>query len=195
MGDFVDIFDREYLSKLGIRAHTFRAVVREAVSRDVKNIVETGCTRKKDNWEGDGQSTIIWSKFTGYHQGSFATIDIDAEAIDMARELTGGQASWYVCGDSVKELRTNFSNSPIDLLYLDSFDVDMTNAAPAAMHCLFEFCSAKPRLKSGSIVFIDDSPMGPNFEVGGKGAFVANYFKQLGVPPFTMGYQIAWIMP
>lgn len=189
--DFVNRFDAVYLPKLGIRAPTFRAVIREAVSRHVKSIVETGCMRKIDNWDGDGQSTVVWDAYTLWHTGSFITIDIDQEAIELVRNTLKNSGS--IASDSVTELAK--PGPVIDLLYLDSFDVDMSNAAPAAMHCLFEFCAARPRLRPGSIVFIDDSPMGPGFEVGGKGAFVANWFKQIGVAPFTFGYQIAWIMP
>lgn len=190
MTDFVDRFDTVYLPKLGIRSPTFRAVIREAVHRKVGSIVETGTMRKVDNWEGDGQSTIIWADYAKWATVSFQTIDIDQEAIELARQTCPNAGC--VVGDSITKL-SNDKNA-IDLLYLDSFDVDMANAGPAAMHCLFEFCAARPRLHPGSIVFVDDSPMGPD-GVGGKGAFVFNYFKHLGIMPFTWGYQVAWIMP
>lgn len=196
MADFMEFFDKEFLPKLGIRAPTFRAVMREAVSRDVQVIVETGTARQKDNWAGDGQSTIIWNMYAKWNKSRVVTsIDIDEKALQTAQENSCAKEYMnYILGDSVKVL--THQDQMIDLLYLDSFDVDMNNAGPAAMHCLFEFCSAKPLLKSGSIVFIDDSPIaGAEFKVGGKGAFVADYFRQLGVHPFTVGYQIAWIMP
>jgi len=44
-------------------------------------------------------------------------------------------------------------------------------------------------------VFVDDSPMNSTMEVGGKGLYVAQYFRQLGIMPFTFGYQAAWIVP
>lgn len=191
--NWMEIFDRNYLPRLGIRAPTFRAVMREAVSRGLTVIVETGCTRDKDNWEGDGQSTVMWSKYSKYSKGMFTTIDISKEAIELAKEVSGGQADYYICGDSVKEL--TIAKDPIDLLYLDSFDVDMENVKPAAMHCMFEFCAARPRLHPGSIVFIDDTPVGADYSISGKGAYVAEYFKHLGIAPFTWGYQMAWIMP
>lgn len=191
MTDFVDKFDSAFLPKLGIRAPTFRAVIREAVSRKVRSVVETGCMRKEDNWAGDGQSSIIWNDYAKWHQSAFTTIDIDKDAIELVRSVCPEAAS--IVNDSVYELSK--PGLSIDLLYLDSFDVDMANAGPAAMHCMFEFCAARPRLKLGSIVFIDDSPTASDFQVGGKGAYVAQYFKQIGVAPFTYGYQIAWIMP
>jgi hypothetical protein len=33
-------------------------------------IVETGCVRQQDNWEGDGQSTILFDKYAASHPGS-----------------------------------------------------------------------------------------------------------------------------
>lgn len=191
MADYVDVFDLMFLPKLGIRAPTFRAVVREMVSRGVKSIVETGCIRKADNWEGDGQSTMIWSHYINYSKGSFQTIDLDEAACELTRELIPSAA--VAQGDSVQVLTR--SDSVIDLLYLDSYDVDMANPHPAALHCLMEFCSARPRLRSGSIVFIDDSPMGPDFIVGGKGKYLSEYFKQRNILPFTFGYQVAYVMP
>lgn len=196
MADFMEFFDRVYFPQLGIRAPSFRAVMREAMARDIKVVVETGCARQKDNWVGDGQSTLIWGAYTKFVRGSSTSIDIDPEAIKIARESILEKQFYvtFVEGDSVKEL-AKLTNT-VDLLYLDSYDVDMAAPETAAMHCLFEFCSAKPFLKSGSIVFIDDSPIiGPEFSVGGKGKYVAEYFKQLGIHPFTVGYQIAWIMP
>jgi predicted O-methyltransferase YrrM len=191
MTDYVDRFDLAYLPKLGFRAPTFRAVIREAVSRKVKSIVETGSMRKEGNWDGDGQSTIIWADYIKWHTGSFVTIDIDQDAIDLVRKLVPENGS--IVSDSVVELVK--PGPVIDLLYLDSFDLDMTNVGPAAMHCMFEFCAARPRLRSGSIVFIDDTPVGADYVINGKGAYVAEWFKKIDVAPFTWGYQVAWIMP
>lgn len=188
--DFVDLFDVEFLPKLGIRAPTFRAVMREAVSKNVRYIQETGCVRKEGNWAGDGQSTLIWDRYSRYHDCHASTVDLDPEAIDLTKKLC--PRIGVVVGDSVAVLAE--PGLSIDLLYLDSFDLDMQNPGPAAMHCLFEFCAARPRLHSGSIVFIDDTPMTAD-GVGGKGMYVYEWFKHLGVQPFTWGYQIAWIMP
>lgn len=190
VGDFLYRFDIAYSHKLAGRAATFRAVLREATHGKVKTIVETGCTRKQGNWDGDGQSTIILSEFAKWVRGSFATVDLNQEAVDLARKLCPTAA--VTCGDSV-EFLSKYSLE-IDLLYLDSFDLDLSNSHPAALHCMFEFCAALPKLHAGSIVFIDDSPM-TDMVVSGKGTYVAQYLKQLGVSPFTFGYQAAWIMP
>lgn len=189
--DFLTRFDREYLPKLGIRGPTFRAVLREAVHRGARSIVETGCIRKEGNWDGDGQSTLIWADYIKWNTGSFVTIDISQEAIDLLRTIC--PSAYSICSDSVAALSKH--SGGIDLLYLDSFDLDVSNDHPAALHCLFEFCAALPKLHSGSIVFIDDSPTMTGYVVTGKGRYVAAYLRQLDIMPFTWGYQAAWIMP
>lgn len=190
VGDFLYRFDVAYAHKLGGRAATFRAVLREATHSKVQTIVETGCTRKEGNWDGDGQSTVILSEFAKWVRGSFYTVDLDNEAVELARKLC--PSAGVNCGDSV-EFLSKFKDQ-IDLLYLDSFDLDMSNFHAAALHCMFEFCAALPKLHAGSIVFIDDSPM-TDMVISGKGKYVAQYLKQLGVSPFTFGYQAAWIIP
>lgn len=189
--DFMYRFDVAYGPKLGVRAATFRSVLREAVSLQARNVVETGCIRKEDNWAGDGQSTIILNDYAKWHGGNFRSVDMDTNACELARRFA--PEALVTSGDSVEFL--NLHKSPIDLLYLDSFDLDNSDPHPAALHCLFEFCAAMKNLHTGSIVFIDDSQIGNDFVIGGKGKYVAQYFKHLGVEPFTFGYQAAWLMP
>ncbi len=190
---FMEWFDHEANPKLGVRAPTMRAVLREALHLQVKTIFETGCVRQADNWAGDGQSTRIWNTYAALTSGRFITCDINEENCRTAESICG-KLTWYNM-DSVKCLRTDQLMSSIDLLYLDSYDLDMSNPHPAAMHALMELLSAMPRLHKGSIVFVDDSPMTPEFVVQGKGMYIAEYFKKLDVMPFTFGYQSAWIMP
>jgi len=188
---FWEQFDNEWAPKLGMRMPTFRAVLREAQFRNVKSIVETGSVRQDQNWDGDGQSTVMLAEFAKERGGFMTTVDIAREATDLARQLV--PTAMVHCGDSVKYLSK--IGRQIDLLYLDSYDVDMSTPHPAALHCLMELTAAQPFLHAGSIVFVDDSPMNSTMEVGGKGLYVAQYFRQLGIMPFTFGYQAAWIVP
>lgn len=195
MNDFITRFDREYAPKLGMRAPTFRAVLREAITHaGIGAIVETGCMRQADNWAGDGQSTIIWNEFRKWRgQGFFDSVDLDKNAVEFAKSSCELDV-WSDIheSDSIKFL-VEYKNPTIDVLYLDSFDVDMNNPHDAAMHCLFELTAAMPKLKRNSIVFVDDSPVGINFRVGGKGMYVADFMARLGIQPFAFGYQIAWL--
>lgn len=191
MTDFMKFFDVEMLPKLAGRAPTFRAVLREALYQKVQSIVETGCTRKEDNWDGDGQSTLIWDAYKRFNGGNLKAIDNSEEATALARQLCPSAS--ILCADSVNALSKHIG--AIDLLYLDSFDLDTKHEHPAALHCLMELTAAMPHLHPGSIVFVDDSPMADGWVVTGKGRFVAKYMEHLGISPFTWGYQIAWLMP
>ncbi|NQV77770.1 MAG: hypothetical protein HQ490_05375 [Lutibacter sp.] len=51
------------------------------------------------------------------------------------------------------------SDKKIDLLYLDSWDVDWINPMQSAIHGLNEFSSILNSLRTGSIVLIDDTPV------------------------------------
>ena len=191
MTDFVETYDKMYGPLLEVRSHTFRAVLREAQHRLVNSIVETGCVRAEDNWKGDGQSSVIWNHFITVNGGSFTTIDNDDDAITTTQKIC--PYARCLIGDSI-EVLTKDKNT-IDLLYLDSFDLDMDDMHPAAIHCLFEFLSARPRLHPGSIVFIDDSPITADSKIIGKGMYVAQYLEKLSIRPFTTGYQAAWVLP
>lgn len=190
---FIDKFDSEFGPKLGIRMTTFRAVMREAEYRNVKYIFETGCIRVKDNWAGDGQSTFIFNEYVkcAHKERILTTVDIDQAATDLVRSLMPGVRT--LTEDSVAAIAIQGCR-PIDLLYLDSFDLDASNSHPAALHCLMEFTAAQKLLHPGSIVFVDDSPFNGH-TIHGKGHYVGEYFKKIGVQPFALGYQAAWLMP
>lgn len=191
MTSFIETFDTEFMPRLGMRGPTMRAVIRECLVRNHKAIVETGCLREKDNWEGDGQSSVIWANYVKQMGGSFKTFDIDEAACKLTNEIVPGFPATHA--NSLRALLDDQSN--IDLLYLDSYDVDMNDQHPAALHCLMELLSARKRLVRGSIVFVDDSPVGRDFVVTGKGRYVAEYFRDLSIAPFTFAYQVAWLIP
>lgn len=191
MSDFLKYFDEHFAHRLGQRAHTFRAVIREALNQDIRNIVETGSMRQDENWHGDGQSTRVWDKYSEAEMSEFVSIDISPIPKVLIKKWC--VRTHFICADSIETLAKHTGG--IDLLYLDSYDVDMTNPHRAALHCMFEFCAALPKLFKGAIVFIDDSPMNDSGQIGGKGMYVAQYLKQIGILPFTSGYQVAWLLP
>ena len=51
--------------KLGIRKTSFTKIFQylDNINGPI-NILETGCLRKKDNFIGDGQSTLLFDKYT-----------------------------------------------------------------------------------------------------------------------------------
>lgn len=201
MTNFLKTYDREYVPKLGVRAAGFRVMFELLEPKKMPLIVETGCLRQKDNWEGDGQSTFLFNEYIKQAFGDLVSIDIDPKALEVAFDVVGRAArehQLFHCGDSVLYLTTFAQrDDTIDLLYLDSFDLDASNPMPAAQHHLMELCSAMGALRSGSIVAVDDNIVIDNalHNIQGKGMLIHEYMKKLGVKPVYEGYQMIWVLP
>jgi len=92
------------------------------------------------------------------------------------------------------------------LIYLDSFDLDMTYWQPSAIHHLKELVAIKPCIHKQTLVVVDDCPLNANFitaenqalqiigyaSVGGKGRLVAEYAKAIGATIEFAEYQAGW---
>jgi Methyltransferase domain len=181
--NFFDRYSAEFEPKLGIRAKGFKSILM-ALGYEAPIIVETGTTRTPGNWEGDGQSTVIFDALAAESGGHVWSVDISEDACNAARSLNLENTD-IVCADSLMFLRR--FGLPIDLLYLDSFDLDVNNPHLSAMHHMAELTVALPQLAPGCIVCVDDSPNGT-----GKGQYVTEFFEKIGVPPLVTGYQMAW---
>ncbi|MDZ4851218.1 MAG: class I SAM-dependent methyltransferase [Pirellulaceae bacterium] len=211
---FFEQFDQEWGNRLRHRRDSFRQMfdylVKKKASRHL--IVETGCARTPDNWSGDGQSTFLFDRFAEAYDGEVISVDIDPRACEYARSIVGPRSKVFT-EDSVAFLRKLtrellIAGRTIDLLYLDSFDWSESDSVPSALHHLKELCAISPVLAQGAMIIVDDSFRtlhgirhgGDGFTVffdsgiGGKGKFVAEYFKSIGVPLEIDGYQCGWIL-
>ena len=197
---------------LGFRGEAFRKMFGylDNLDRPVI-IVETGCVRSPGNWAGDGQSTVLFDKYVRTKPGSAVhTIDIDPDATAVCTTLVGESVTIYT-GDSVAVLRILAqrlakTHSVVDLLYLDSFDVDPGNPVPSAVHHLKELVSIAPVATEQTLVVVDDSPFTAQViavddtyklldapTIGGKGKYVAEYAQQVGATNLFSCYQVGWI--
>jgi hypothetical protein len=212
---FFEQFDNEWGKRLNLRRDTFRLAFDYLAKKRPTGhfIVETGCARKADNWEGDGQSTILFDRFATAYQGEVRSVDIDSKACEHARSLVGPRCQVFnedsvpFLGRLARELLA--AGRSIDLLYLDSYDFDANNPVPSAVHHLKELCAIAPALSPGTLVMVDDSyralcGMRTNPQsyhivndlgIGGKAKYVGEYFQQIGVPIAFEGYQCGWIIP
>ena len=140
-------------------------------------IVETGTSA----WGTD--STRLWDSYVKSFGGKLFSVDIRSEPREMLGNL--GPLSLLFVDDSLNFLN-NFNQhcqSTIDLVYLDSFDIDWKNPFPAMEHGLREFESVEKYLKIGSVVVIDDTPVGLSF-IPESESDLANTIKtNLGVYP------------
>lgn len=93
-------------------------------------IVETGCLRDKDNFLLDGQSTLLFDKYTlsRGNNSKVYTVDISSKSTKVCKEAVSQNVK-ITTDDSVRYLN-NISNNflknktKISMFYLDSFDVD-----------------------------------------------------------------------
>jgi FkbM family methyltransferase len=174
-------------------------------------IVETGCVRKAGDWLNDGGSTILFDKYAEFHPGSLVhTVDSDPEAVALCRALTSACVHIHT-GDSVAFLKS-IADTPgenletIDLLYLDSQEVDYDNVFPSAFHHLQEYIAVSPLVRPDTLVVIDDAPpvfsgtfnsnqafrMITRSKIGGNGKLLADYAHKIGAESIFIGQQCGW---
>ena len=183
-------------------------------------IVETGCLRVKDNFSGDGQSTLLFDKYTQFRgNGSKVyTVDIDPEATKICSEVVSNDVT-ISTADSIGYLN-NLTNKfydekkEVSFFYLDSFDLDWKSPGSSCEHHLKELVSIKKILKKETLVVVDDSPMKgylqqsklkkgavdivpfglvPKPTISGKGTLVHEYAMQVGAKVLFSNYQTGWI--
>jgi hypothetical protein len=209
--EFWRYFNTEARPRLGVRVDGFAKIFDFLDRFDHPLwIVETGCVRKADNWEGDGCSTVLFDRYARFRPDTIVdTVDISEDAVAVCRGLVDGRVNVH-SGDSVRFLKS-LSDAPpggrtIDLLYLDSFDLDWNNILPSALHHMKELLAVHPLLRSDTLVVVDDSPLQVaayptasglqpvgNATIGGKGKFVAEYAGQIGAGLYFSGYQCGWV--
>ena len=207
-------------SKLGVRENSFSQIFKYLDNMlDPIIIVETGCLRIKNNYS-DGQSTLLFDKYTQSRGKSSKvyTVDIDANATKVCSQNVSDNVS-ITTGDSVKYLN-NLSkefiktNTNVALFYLDSFDCDWKSPEQSAQHHLKELVSIKKILNEQTLVVVDDSPiigylqqskdkkdtlelikpgLVPGPTISGKGGLVHEYAVHTGAKILFSNYQTGWI--
>ena len=190
---FEEQYRRYFRPRLGKRAEGFDVLFRSALAlgRSLL-IVETGTLRQPGNWEGDGQSTFMFDALVRSCGGALFSIDITIESIDSARKVCSS-ATQLIANDSVSALHTlaGIVSKEIDLLYLDSFDVDAKNPLPSAIHHGLELTAVRPLIGPGTVICVDDYAVGTG---GGKGMIVERFLSNVGAKVLYSGYQKIWRM-
>ncbi len=210
---FWTYFDTEAAPRLGKREETFRKIFEhlDGIIGTIR-IVETGCARVKDNWAGDGQSTVLFDKYISNRDNTSIclTVDISENSVRECSLMVSQRVKIYQ-QDSVSFLATlskqlESTKDTIDFLYLDSFDLDMKYWQPSAIHHLKELTAASRVLRSDTLVVVDDCPSNADFiyqnnstigfvtppTVGGKGRLVSEYADSVGATCIFAKYQAGW---
>lgn len=218
--NFYQFFD-EISPKLGVRQFSFLKIFNYLDELPTPIIiVETGCLRVKDNFSGDGQSTLLFDKYTQFRgNGSKVyTVDIDPEATKICSEVVSNDVT-ISTADSIgylNDLTNKFydEKKEVSFFYLDSFDLDWKSPGSSCEHHLKELVSIKKILKKETLVVVDDSPMKgylqqsklkkgavdivpfglvPKPTISGKGTLVHEYAMQVGAKVLFSNYQTGWI--
>lgn len=185
----------EMIPLLGIRTDGFKIMIDHLMQIQSPLIVETGCARQENNFNGDGMSTLIWDRVVDRTNGEAHSVDINPLSVNFARSKVGPRTKVH-CADSVNWLQQAENeligmNRRIDLLYLDSFDLDDQNPHPSSLHHIFELLSIKSALRPGTLVAVDDNGM-VNGVPTGKGTYVAQWMATNNKRFVYQGYQWIW---
>jgi hypothetical protein len=211
--EFWRFFEDEAAPGLALRANTFRIMFEHLDRLDTPiTIIETGCARIKDDWSGEGQSTILFDKYVHCHaaESKLYSVDINKSATDYARTFIGPKTV-LTNDDSVKylaRLTADFlaGGQTADLVYLDAYDLDWHHWYPSAAHHLMELCSVLRILRKDTLVVVDDCAISAHFVrganntinftsppiIGGKGRLVAEFAARVGAKVEFSEYQAGW---
>lgn len=189
-----------------VNYHTMKQSLLELIKQNKKSymLVETGCSAHGT------KSTLLWDNFVNLIDGQVISVDLNQDAVNKTNSLTSAKTH-VTCSDSLIFLPS--LTEQIDLLYLDSYDVDFLNPLLSAEHHLKEFNCVKHLLMKGSIVLIDDTPCSPewldngkynemyptlkltyNSEMCGKGSLVNKELEKMGAKKLMHQYQALWVI-
>lgn len=186
------------LDKTCQRQPSFELMIDHLKNIDNPLIIETGCARDaKNGFDGDGYSTLIFDRYINDYNGELRTVDNNPGSVQWGKSQVSNKTQ-FTCTDSVRYLRqlnTELTQSGryVDLLYLDSYDLDHGNPHPSSLHHIKELTVIFSRLRSGTMVAVDDNFGNKNNRMG-KGQYVEDFMSNIDVPLFYDGYQLLWIL-
>lgn len=118
------------------------------------NIIETGASQ---DWN-DGMMGLMFAKISQETGGKMWMVDIDQTIIEKSKEIFGQQGITcveFIVQDSVDFLKS--FNDKVDIIHLDSWDLDLMNPFPSALHGWREFDTIKDKITNNTIVIVDDN--------------------------------------
>ena len=160
-------------------------------NKDFYSIVETGTTRKPNNWK-DGNSGFLFVEFCKQFGGFVKSVDIDKKAVEESNNFNDSTYHLAECMDSVKWLSRLPELGTVDLFYLDSYDVKWKQDTKSAEHHLNEFKAIEPHLNNCLVAIDDNSFLIENNQRTGKGRMIVEYLDSKNIKPIYDGYQIIY---
>lgn len=120
------------------------------------NVIETGASQ---DWN-DGMMGLLFAKICQRTGGKMWMVDIDETAIEKSKSVfqsEGISCIEFIVDDSVNFLK-NFQDE-VHLIHLDSWDLNLKNPFPSALHGWKEFEAIKDKVSDQTIIIIDDNYM------------------------------------
>jgi hypothetical protein len=119
--------------------------------------IETGASQ---NWE-DGCVGAFLAKFCELTNGKFHSVDLNPKIVEDSKTLykeLGFTNTFHYIDDSIHFLE----NTPIipNLVHLDSWDLDLKNPFPSALHGWREFVAIEDKMPINSLLIVDDNFFG-----------------------------------
>jgi len=142
-------------------------------------ILETGSSA----WGSD--SSRLFDDYVSHFGGEFVTVDNRISPLLRLRSDLGPR-SRIVCDDSVRFLHAWVADNParkVDLVYLDSFDLDLASPTEAAAHGLLELEAIRPALGGGSLLLVDDTPATIDFFPQSERPSARQFVERTGLIP------------
>lgn len=184
--------NQPWAAKLARRKNNFEFMCEHMakVCETLPYLVETGSAWDKGNWDGQGQSTLIWDWLVSELHINVLSIDITPSSTESAKSQT--KHVIYETADSVKTLNEFHWPEKIGLLYLDSRDWTEQENLDSAFHHMMELTTVWARLPSGCLVVVDDR----HGDMRGKHWLVEAFLtSMLKLTPAFKNHQIGWIKP
>ena len=142
------------------------------------HILETGSMHTR----GSRSFTLLFGHLAQMTSGRLTTVDIDPVGLQQCRDITQAYANsiTYVCQDSVTYLESlsRAGIQKLDLLILDSWDLNVFDPLPSQIHHLRELLAVVKDLKD-CVVVVDDNFL--------PGSWVDVYFENGSVSRFETG--------
>lgn len=121
------------------------------------NIIETGASH---DWN-DGMMGLFFAQIVQQTGGKMWMVDIDGNNINKAKEVfhqEGITCVEFIVDDSINFLE-NFDQD-VHIIHLDSWDLNLLDPFPSALHGWREFDTIKNKISKNTIVIVDDNYLG-----------------------------------
>lgn len=134
---------------------TFKELFRQMNEKKDLTILETGIAAHGT------QSTYLFDSYIRKYGGRFYSVDINPALIEMHQGNMCPGTTLY-CQDSVEFIKKwTTEHKHVDVVYLDSYDLNFYDPQPSGTHGLNEYNAILPVLHKDSLLLIDDTPSDP----------------------------------